>query len=126
MKKLLASLLAAVLLLGACGGSGGSGGPDGGARHSGDPSHGEERGRQHRPAVAGGSGRRSRDRAEKLQGQVDSLGAHPTDRRRVGSELDARANRVRVGFDDLPAPPFTGTRTIEPAPRQSPGEVQHG
>jgi 5-methyltetrahydrofolate--homocysteine methyltransferase len=28
---------------------------------------------------------------------------------------DARANRVRVGFDDLPAPPFTGTRTIEPA-----------
>ncbi len=27
---------------------------------------------------------------------------------------DARANRVRVGFDDLPAPPFTGTRTIEP------------
>jgi 5-methyltetrahydrofolate--homocysteine methyltransferase len=28
---------------------------------------------------------------------------------------DARANRVRVGFDDLPAPPFTGTRTVEPA-----------
>jgi 5-methyltetrahydrofolate--homocysteine methyltransferase len=27
---------------------------------------------------------------------------------------DARANRVRVGFTDLPAPPFTGTRTIEP------------
>src|SRR5258705_195350 len=28
---------------------------------------------------------------------------------------DARAKRVRVGFDDLPTPPFTGTRTIEPA-----------
>jgi 5-methyltetrahydrofolate--homocysteine methyltransferase len=27
---------------------------------------------------------------------------------------DARANRLRVGFDDLPAPPFTGTRAIEP------------
>ena len=27
---------------------------------------------------------------------------------------DARANRVRVAFDDLPAPAFTGTRPIEP------------
>ncbi len=27
---------------------------------------------------------------------------------------DARANRVHVGFTDLPAPPFTGIRTIEP------------
>jgi 5-methyltetrahydrofolate--homocysteine methyltransferase len=27
----------------------------------------------------------------------------------------ARANRVRVAFDDLPLPPFTGTRTVEPA-----------
>jgi 5-methyltetrahydrofolate--homocysteine methyltransferase len=27
---------------------------------------------------------------------------------------DARANRVRVAFDDLPVPPFTGTRAIEP------------
>jgi 5-methyltetrahydrofolate--homocysteine methyltransferase len=28
---------------------------------------------------------------------------------------DARANRVRVVFDDLPAPPFTGVREVEPA-----------
>src|SRR5437868_375016 len=28
---------------------------------------------------------------------------------------EARANRVRVPFDDLPAPPFTGTRELEPA-----------
>jgi 5-methyltetrahydrofolate--homocysteine methyltransferase len=27
---------------------------------------------------------------------------------------DARANRERVPFDDLPVPPFTGTRTVEP------------
>ncbi len=26
----------------------------------------------------------------------------------------ARANRVRVAFDDLPVPPFTGTRAVEP------------
>jgi 5-methyltetrahydrofolate--homocysteine methyltransferase len=27
----------------------------------------------------------------------------------------ARANRVRVAFDDLPAPPFTGVREVDPA-----------
>ncbi len=27
---------------------------------------------------------------------------------------DARANRERVAFDDLPAPPFVGTRVVEP------------
>jgi 5-methyltetrahydrofolate--homocysteine methyltransferase len=35
-------------------------------------------------------------------------------RRPLLALADARANRVRVGFDDLPAPPFTSTRTIEP------------
>jgi 5-methyltetrahydrofolate--homocysteine methyltransferase len=28
---------------------------------------------------------------------------------------DARANRHRVAFDDVPAPPFTGTRIVEPS-----------
>jgi 5-methyltetrahydrofolate--homocysteine methyltransferase len=35
-------------------------------------------------------------------------------RRPLLALAEARANRARVAFDDLPAPPFTGTRVVEP------------
>jgi 5-methyltetrahydrofolate--homocysteine methyltransferase len=36
-------------------------------------------------------------------------------RRPLLALADARANRAKVAFDDLPEPPFTGTRSAEPA-----------
>ncbi|MEV0730278.1 methionine synthase [Polymorphospora sp. NPDC050346] len=37
------------------------------------------------------------------------------EKRPLLSLAEARANRVRLDFADLPTPPFTGTRTVEPA-----------
>src|SRR6202040_991473 len=45
---------------------------------------------------------------EKLRAQ------HSTSRRPLLTLPDARARRQRLLFDDLPRPPFTGTRVIEP------------
>jgi len=45
---------------------------------------------------------------EKLRAQ------HSTSRRALLTLQDARARRQRLLFDDLPKPPFTGTRVIEP------------
>jgi 5-methyltetrahydrofolate--homocysteine methyltransferase len=45
----------------------------------------------------------------------DKLRAQHTTSRRALLTLDAaREQRLRLGFDDLPAPPFTGTRVAEP------------
>jgi 5-methyltetrahydrofolate--homocysteine methyltransferase len=45
---------------------------------------------------------------EKLRAQ------HSTSRRALLTLNDARAKRQRLLFDDLPKPPFTGTRVVEP------------
>src|SRR5260370_1858021 len=45
---------------------------------------------------------------EKLRAQ------HSTSRRALLTLQDARKKRQRLLFEDLPAPPFTGTRVVEP------------
>src|SRR5450759_163924 len=40
---------------------------------------------------------------------------HSTSRRALLTLADARAKRQRLAFDDLPAPPFTGTKVVEPS-----------
>ena len=46
---------------------------------------------------------------EKLRAQ------HSTSRRALLTLADARAKRQKLLFDDLPKPPFTGTKVVEPA-----------
>ena len=63
------------------------------------------------PDRAGELDRRNRDEQERLREQ------HASRQRRPLLPLpQARANRERVGFDDLPVPAFTGTRVVEPGP----------
>ncbi|MHB8588255.1 MAG: methionine synthase [Candidatus Dormibacteraceae bacterium] len=45
---------------------------------------------------------------EKLRAQ------HSTSRRALLTLADARSKRQRLAFDDLPRPPFTGTKVVEP------------
>jgi 5-methyltetrahydrofolate--homocysteine methyltransferase len=62
-------------------------------------------------------GERRRDLDEENRGLQERLRAQHAEkvRRPLLPLGQARANRDQVAFDDLPAPPFTGTRTIEPA-----------
>ena len=58
---------------------------------------------------AGDLDRRNRDEQERLRQQ------HAARQRRPLLPLpQARENRERVGFDDLPVPEFTGTRVVAP------------
>jgi 5-methyltetrahydrofolate--homocysteine methyltransferase len=62
------------------------------------------------PARRGGVDEQNRELQERLRVQ------HAEKVRRPLLPLDqARLNRVRVAFDDLPQPPFTGTSTVEPS-----------
>ncbi len=61
------------------------------------------------PNRAGDLDRRNRDEQERLRQE------HATRQRRPLLPLpQARENRERVGFDDLPVPEFTGTRAVAP------------
>jgi 5-methyltetrahydrofolate--homocysteine methyltransferase len=61
------------------------------------------------PARRGGLDTANRELQERLRVQHAEKIRKP-----LLALADARANRVHVGFDDLPAAPFTGTRSIEP------------
>jgi 5-methyltetrahydrofolate--homocysteine methyltransferase len=62
------------------------------------------------PARRDGFDRENRELQEQLREQHAGKGRRPL------LTLDAaRENRARLAFDDLPAPPFTGARTVEPA-----------
>src|SRR5439155_503088 len=62
------------------------------------------------PARRGELDRENRELQERLRAQ------HAEKQRKPLLALAAaRANRVDVPFDDLPAPPFEGTRSVEPA-----------
>ncbi len=60
-------------------------------------------------------GRRSRLELENAELQDRLRAQHAErDRKPLLSIADARANKERVSFDDLPIPSFTGTRIVEP------------
>jgi 5-methyltetrahydrofolate--homocysteine methyltransferase len=60
------------------------------------------------PGRRGPFDRDNRALQEKLRAQ------HSTSRRALLTLDAAREQRLRLSFDDLPAPPFTGTRVVEP------------
>src|SRR5207247_9328711 len=62
------------------------------------------------PARRGQLDRENRELQERLRAQHAERQRKP-----LLALAAARANRVHVSFDDLPAPPFEGTRSVEPA-----------